>query len=61
MKTPEMMYIVTAIDRNKGYRCNISIPLQKDKALHFYTEQMFFMRHARPELRYLSDYKIETI
>ena len=57
----EQLYVVTAMDRNKGYRCNISIPMVKSKAIEFWSDQMFFMRHTSDELRYLSDYKIEPI
>lgn len=60
-KIIEQMYIVTAIDKNKGYRCNISKPLQRDKAVSFYTNQIVFMNQADKQHKYLSDFKIEVI
>ena len=58
MKT-EQLYTVTAFDRNKGRRCNISIPLKQDTAERFVNRMTEQMSYSAEQYRNLSEIKIE--
>ena len=58
MKT-EQLYTVTAFDRNKGRRCNISVSLTESKAQYFYSILKEQMNNSAEQYRNLSEIKIE--
>jgi hypothetical protein len=55
------IYYITAYDRNKGRRANITIPQSKEKTELILKDLKRQMRIAIPKYKNLSQFKIESI